>query len=122
LLESDYHATPILPQTATFVSYARLRTPFGGAFTRARFVSVSPTCPTTHTLTHTYSCFLILACRFGVRSASISVAAEWKPSEGEKWEEKDFEGELKKLEKEAEDRLDAKIAEMMTNIDTVGSK
>jgi len=26
------------------------------------------------------------------------------------------------LEKEAEDRLDAKIAEMMTNIDTVGSK
>jgi hypothetical protein len=60
--------------------------------------------------------------RFGVRSASISVAAEWKPSEGEKWEEKDFEGELKKLEKEAEDRLDAKIAEMMTNIDTVGSK
>ena len=58
--------------------------------------------------------------RFGVRN-SIAVAAEWKPSGGEKWEEKDFEAELKKLEKEAEDRLDAKIAEMISKVETTGA-
>jgi mRNA-degrading endonuclease RelE of RelBE toxin-antitoxin system len=37
-----------------------------------------------------------------------------------KWEEKDFEAEIKKLEKEAESRLDAKIKELEANIEKVG--
>lgn len=53
---------------------------------------------------------------FGVAS---QLNAEWVPAEG-KWEEKDFEGQLKKLEKEAEDRLDDKIAEMKASIESVG--
>lgn len=48
------------------------------------------------------------------------MSAEWAPSDG-KWEEKDYESELKKLEKEAEERLDAKIAEMMAKIETTGA-
>lgn len=39
-----------------------------------------------------------------------------------KWEEKDFESEINKLEKEAADRLDAKIKELEGNIETVGKK
>ena len=62
-----------------------------------------------------------IAYRFGVRTTT-SLSAEWKPKEGDKWEETDFEGELKKLEKEAEERLDTKIAEMMGKIDSTGSK
>jgi hypothetical protein len=46
--------------------------------------------------------------------------AEWKPAEGDKWEEKDFEAQIKKLEKEAEERLDEKIAEMKAGIESVG--
>lgn len=38
------------------------------------------------------------------------------------WEDKDYEGEIKKLEKEAEDRLEAKIAEMAAKLETTGSK
>lgn len=49
-----------------------------------------------------------------------ALSAEWAPKEG-KWEEKDFESELKKLEKEAEERLDAKIADMMAKIETTGA-
>jgi mRNA-degrading endonuclease RelE of RelBE toxin-antitoxin system len=37
-----------------------------------------------------------------------------------KWEEKDFEAEIKKLEKEAEARLDAKIKELEANLEKVG--
>jgi hypothetical protein len=51
---------------------------------------------------------------------SSSLCAEWKPKEGEKWEEKDFEAQIKKLEKEAEERLDAKIEEMMRGVESVG--
>lgn len=47
------------------------------------------------------------------------MAAEWKP-DGE-WKEQDFEGEIKKLEAEAEERLDAKIAEMMSTIENTGT-
>jgi len=36
--------------------------------------------------------------------------------------EKDFEAEIKKLEKEAEERLDDKIAELMSNIEKTGKK
>jgi hypothetical protein len=37
------------------------------------------------------------------------------------WKETDFEGDLKKLEKEAEERLDAKIKEMMANVEKTGA-
>ena len=40
----------------------------------------------------------------------MAVCAEWKPKDGDKWEEQNFEADLQKLEKEAEERLDAKIA------------
>mmetsp|Transcript_11399 Transcript_11399/g.13789 ORF Transcript_11399/g.13789 Transcript_11399/m.13789 type:complete len:80 (-) Transcript_11399:302-541(-) len=55
-------------------------------------------------------------------SASTALKAEWSPPEGAKWVEKDFEGELNKLEKEAEDRLDAKISELTGNIASTGTK
>jgi hypothetical protein len=58
--------------------------------------------------------------RFGVRPTTLA-AAEWKPADGA-WKETDYEGELKKLEKEAEDRMEAKIADMMTKIDKTGGK
>lgn len=35
--------------------------------------------------------------------------------------EKDWEAEFKKMEKEAEERLDAKVAEMMSNIEKTGA-
>lgn len=57
------------------------------------------------------------SCRFG---ASSQLNAEWKPKDGEKWDEKDFEAQIKKLEAEAEERLDAKIDEMKRSVDTVG--
>ena len=53
-------------------------------------------------------------------SRTVALSAEWAPADG-KWEEKDYESELKKLEKEAEERLDAKIAEMMAKIETTGA-
>jgi len=39
-----------------------------------------------------------------------------------KWEEKDWEGKLEKLQKEAEERLDDKIDDLMRNIATSGAK
>jgi hypothetical protein len=45
----------------------------------------------------------------------MSLAAEQDDSSA-------FEAEIKKLEKEAEDRLDAKIAEMKSKIESTGSK
>ena len=53
-------------------------------------------------------------------SRTVASSAEWVPKEG-KWDEKDYEAELQKLEKEAEERLDAKIAEMMSKIETTGA-
>lgn len=50
----------------------------------------------------------------------MSAEPEWKP-EG-KWDERDFEGELKKLEKEAEESLDKKISELMSKVETTGTK
>lgn len=43
-----------------------------------------------------------------------------KPADGAEWKEKDFEGQLKKLEKEAEERLDEKIEDMKRNIAQTG--
>lgn len=59
---------------------------------------------------------------FGTFGTSTAVFAdpEWAPADGYKWEEKDFESEIKKLESEAEDRLDAKIKELEGNVATVG--
>lgn len=51
-----------------------------------------------------------------------ALQAEWAPPEGTKWEEKDFEAQIKKLEAEAEERLDTKIAQMMGNVEKVGAK
>lgn len=54
-------------------------------------------------------------------SRAVALSAEWNPQDG-KWEEKDYEAELKKLEKEAEERMDAKIAELMSKVETTGAK
>ncbi len=37
-------------------------------------------------------------------------------------EDRNYEAEFNKLQKEAEERLDEKVAELMKNIDTVGQK
>lgn len=52
--------------------------------------------------------------------ARTALSAEWTPPAGSKWVEKDFEKDIQKLEKEAEERLDKKIAELKDNIATVG--
>jgi len=44
------------------------------------------------------------------------LSAEWEKD----WKEADFEGDLAKLQKEAEERLDDKIAELMSNIEKAG--
>mmetsp|Transcript_21909 Transcript_21909/g.60921 ORF Transcript_21909/g.60921 Transcript_21909/m.60921 type:complete len:82 (+) Transcript_21909:82-327(+) len=59
------------------------------------------------------------ASRFAAKSA-LAAEPEWAPPSGEKWEEKNYETEIQKLEAEAEERLDAKIAEMMSKVETVG--
>jgi hypothetical protein len=38
------------------------------------------------------------------------------------WKETDFAADLAKLEKEAEERLDAKITELQSNIENCGTK
>ena len=64
---------------------------------------------------------MLLPFRFGVARSQTSLSAEdWKPTGGEKWVEQDFETELKKLEKETEKRLDAKISEMVAKVESTG--
>ena len=57
--------------------------------------------------------------RASSRSVSLNAeTAEWTaPPE---WKEKDFEAQIKKLEKEAEERLDTKIDELKRNIASTG--
>jgi RecB family endonuclease NucS len=55
------------------------------------------------------------------QTALAAEPVKWSPPEGSKWEEKDYELELKKLEKEAEERLDKKIDELMSKIETTGA-
>lgn len=55
---------------------------------------------------------------FGVRTTTLN--AEWAPPSGSKWVEKDFEADIKKLEKEATERLDAKIRELESNVANTG--
>lgn len=55
------------------------------------------------------------------QSASFGLTAlhaepEWTPPEGSDWKVIDFEGQMNKLEKEAEDRLDSKIAEIKSGM------
>ena len=45
---------------------------------------------------------------------------KWEPADGMKWEEKDWEGALSKLQQEAEKSMDSKIAELTANIEKVG--
>lgn len=45
------------------------------------------------------------------------MSAEWEKD----WKENDFEGDLAKLQKEAEERLDDKIAELMSNVEKTGT-
>jgi hypothetical protein len=71
-------------------------------------------------ITISHSLLFLTLFRFAVRPTSLQ--AEWSPKDGSKWEEKNYEVELKKLEQEAEERLDAKIAEMMSKIETTGTK
>lgn len=47
-----------------------------------------------------------------------ALSAEWE----KEWKETDFEGDLAKLQKEAEERLDDKIAELMSNIEKTGAE
>ena len=50
-------------------------------------------------------------------AVSTSLSAEWEKD----WKENDFEGDLAKIQKEAEERLDDKIAELMSNIEKTGA-
>jgi hypothetical protein len=56
-----------------------------------------------------------------IRQTAIAAEPKWAPADGAKWDEKDYEKELQKLEKEAEDRLDKKIDELMKKIETTGA-
>mmetsp|Transcript_15992 Transcript_15992/g.35590 ORF Transcript_15992/g.35590 Transcript_15992/m.35590 type:complete len:81 (-) Transcript_15992:336-578(-) len=53
------------------------------------------------------------------RSVSLNAETEEWTAPPE-WKEKDFEAQIKKLEKEAEERLDTKIDELKRNIATAG--
>lgn len=55
---------------------------------------------------------------FGVSVARSAEAPVWTEPTG--WKESDFESEIKKLEADAEQRLDAKITELMGNIEKTG--
>ncbi|KAG7348612.1 hypothetical protein IV203_017317 [Nitzschia inconspicua] len=55
--------------------------------------------------------------RLVIKTTTTSLNAEWE----KEWKESDFEGDLAKLQKEAEERLDTKISELMSNIEKTGS-
>ena len=48
--------------------------------------------------------------------ASTSLNAEWEKD----WKESNFEADLDKLQKEAEERLETKISELMANVEKAG--
>eukprot|EP00526_Cylindrotheca_closterium_P028486 CAMPEP_0113638756 /NCGR_PEP_ID=MMETSP0017_2-20120614/20315_1 /TAXON_ID=2856 /ORGANISM="Cylindrotheca closterium" /LENGTH=76 /DNA_ID=CAMNT_0000549903 /DNA_START=53 /DNA_END=283 /DNA_ORIENTATION=- /assembly_acc=CAM_ASM_000147 len=49
---------------------------------------------------------------------TTALSAEWEKD----WKETNFEADIKKLEKEAEERLDAKIEELKGNIASTGAE
>mmetsp|Transcript_6286 Transcript_6286/g.7182 ORF Transcript_6286/g.7182 Transcript_6286/m.7182 type:complete len:154 (-) Transcript_6286:292-753(-) len=51
---------------------------------------------------------------FGVTQLNAEEA--WKPAEGYDWKENDFEGDLNKLQKEAEERLEKVVAKLESGI------
>lgn len=51
-------------------------------------------------------------------SSGVLFSAAAKPMDN--WEEKDYESEIQKLESEAEERIEAKIAEMMSKVAATG--
>lgn len=51
-----------------------------------------------------------------VASSGSALKAEWE----KEWKESDFEADLAKLQKEAEERLDEKISELQANIEKTG--
>ena len=59
-------------------------------------------------------CFLL----HRVALPKTALNAEWEKD----WKETDFEGDLSKLQKEAEERLDEKIAELNANIAKTGAE
>lgn len=81
----------------------------------------SPCCLHPVTFADSFPTYVSHHIRFGVaRQIALSAEPVWAPPADAKWEEKDFEGEIQKLEQEADDRMDAKIAEMMSKIDNTG--
>jgi len=65
------------------------------------------------------SLFFIHLSRFGViRQTALAAEPAWSPPAD--WKEQDFEAELTKLEKEADERMEAKVAELMSKIETTG--
>ena len=60
---------------------------------------------------------------FGVeKRTSLFSEPAWAPPAGEKWENTDYNAEFKKLQEEAEIRLDNKIEELIKNLENVGKK
>jgi hypothetical protein len=52
--------------------------------------------------------------------AFVQLQSALKAESTIEWEEKDYEGEIKKLEKEAEERFDAKVAELVSKLEVTG--
>jgi hypothetical protein len=50
-------------------------------------------------------------------TTTTALNAEWE----KEWKEINFEGDLAKLQKEAEERLETKITELMSNIEKTGA-
>lgn len=49
------------------------------------------------------------------------VALHAEPTTMDDWKEQDFEADLAKVQKEAEERLDEKVSELLSNIESVGT-
>eukprot|EP00804_Cyclotella_cryptica_P031152 CCRYP_011752-RA/>CCRYP_011752-RA protein AED:0.02 eAED:0.02 QI:239/1/1/1/1/1/2/656/71 len=69
-----------------------------------------------------YKSFLILATAVASASAFVPAPRSTVSRTVIRAEDTDYEKEFAKLQKEAEERLDDKVAELMSNIETVGQK
>eukprot|EP01082_Thalassiosira_pseudonana_P013689 g12303.t1 g12303 contig6:1659222-1659728(+) len=69
-----------------------------------------------------YKSALVLAAIVASASAFMPVSRPSVSRTVVRAEDADYEKEFAKLQKEAEERLDDKVAELMTNIETVGQK
>ena len=50
-------------------------------------------------------------------TTTTALSAEWE----KEWKDSNFEGDLAKVQKEAEDRLEEKVAELLSNIENTGA-